>query len=355
MDKKTYHENQHRRHLWSEQKPFSRSCSPGRVLVSPCYLPSLCYFYIFNHLHNYLRAIEKDFAYLGLNILPTIIAPRGQQGRKVVFQAFREYYAQEGHLGGSRIVQARYEVNRRYGVSTEDIAQFDLSLCIGLLVNTVPATSWALCYMYSQPVWLEDARAAISSYIRVSGDCADNFEHQVDIAEFIAGYPLLGSFVQEILRIQSTNASGRVVLKDTLLEDQYLLKQDSMLLIPSAELHSNASVWGPSCKDFDPHRFTEKRFNGIKKPASAYRAFGGGATVCPGRFLATNEIMIILVMMMLKYDLKPAHGGQWVLPKSRPHITTSILTPVEDIQVEISERKGFEHYRWDFVWGGRRI
>ena len=44
----------------------------------------------------------------------------------------------------------------------------------------------------------------------------------------------------------------RVVLKDTRLENQYLLKKDSILLIPSAELHNNPSVWGPTLKDFDP-------------------------------------------------------------------------------------------------------
>jgi len=77
-----------------------------------------------------------------------------------------------------------------------------------------------------------------------------------------------------------------------------------------------------------------------ERPASAYRAYGSGALVCPGRFLAANEIMTILVMMVLKYDLRPVSGGSWPLPKSRPHITTSILTPVEDMQVTITERKG---------------
>ena len=72
-------------------------------------------------------------------------------------------------------------------------------------------------------------------------------------------------------------------------------------------------------------------------------------------FHAANEIMAVLVMMMLKYVMKPAYRSQWVPPKSRPRTTTSILTPVEDIQVEVSERKWFEHSRWHFVWRGSRI
>ena len=298
---------------------------------------------------NFPRSIDKDFAFLGLNIFPNIIAPKGHRGRQKVFQGFHRYYAQDGHKSGSRLVQARYDVNRKYGVSVEDIEHFDLSLCIGLMVNTVPAVSWVLYYLYSQPSLLLEVRAAMSSYVHISGDSTSGSTHHVNIAEIVAGYPLLASLVQETLRVQSTNASGRVVLKDTLLDDQYFLKQDSLLLIPSAELHSNASIWGPSFRDFDPQRFMQKRNNGARIPASAYRAYGSGASLCPGRFLAANEIMIIAVMMVLKYNLSPVRG-RWDLPKSHPHITTSILTPVEDIQVKITERNGNDRGSWKFVW-----
>ena len=120
----------------------------------------------------------------------------------------------------------------------------------------------------------------------------------------------------------------RVVLKDTRLENQYLLKKDSILLIPSAELHNNPSVWGPTFKDFGPQQFQPKRNSGVKRPASAYRAYGSGDSVCPGRFFAANEIMIILVIMVCKYDTSPMRGERWILPKMHPHITTSILTSV---------------------------
>lgn len=295
---------------------------------------------------NFLRAVHKDFAFLGLNVLPNILAPKGHRGRQKLFQAFHQYYEQDGHKSGSRIVQARYEVNRKYNISTEDIEHFDLSLCYGLLVNTVPAVSWVLYYVYSQPSLLESLRTTISPYIHLLG--ADLMRH-VSIAEVIDGCPLLSSLVQETLRVQSTNASGRVVLQDTMLEDQYLLKKDSILLIPSAELHNNPSIWGPSFKDFDAQRFMPNRTSGLKQPASAYRAYGSGASVCPGRFFAANEIMSILVTMVCKYDMKPVRG-RWILPKMHPHITTSILTPVEDIQVTISEREGYDPRHWRFSW-----
>jgi cytochrome P450 len=294
------------------------------------------------------RAIDKGFAYLGLNILPHLLAPHASRARQRLFQGFHSYYASNGHETGSRVIQARYEVNRKHGISLSDIGHFDLSVCYGLLINTIPATSWVLYYMYSSPSVLKEVRETISSYIRTTHDVSSNgiLVRHVNIAEVVAGYPFLGAFVQETLRVQSTNASGRVVLRDTLIEDRYLLKKDSFLLIPSADLHSNAAVWGPSVASFDPQRFLQKK---TKVPASAYRAYGSGASVCPGRHFAANEILIILIVMVCKYDLRP-RGGEWKVPESTPHITTSILTPVGGLEVKLVERENGGSGVWKFSW-----
>ncbi len=125
----------------------------------------------------------------------------------------------------------------------EDVEHFDLSVCYGFLVDTVPSTSWALYYIYSQKSLLNEPKESISPHVRVSTDTSGILRRRVNIAEIIEGTPPLPSTVQETLRMQSTNESGRVVLRDTLLEDQYLLTKDSILLVPSAGLHNNASVW----------------------------------------------------------------------------------------------------------------
>ncbi|KAI1074871.1 cytochrome P450 [Whalleya microplaca] len=303
--------------------------------------------------HHGFWAIDKDFAFLGLNVLSGLIAPKGRRGRKVLFDAMGKYYAAGGHETASRLIQARYEVNRKYGVSQSDIEHFDLSVCYGLLVNTVPSTSWAIYYLYSDPSLLQDVRSKVEELIGMpeAKDEDNNHAITVNIPEVIAGYPLLSSFVQEVLRVQSTNASGRVVLEDTLIQDEYLLKKDSILLVPSAELHSSKSAWGPTASTFDPKRFllhTQARSKN-KVPASAYRAFGSGASVCPGRHFAANEILTILIMMVLRYDVTPV-AGQWKMPRTKSHITTSILTPVEDVRVHVKVREEMEKIEWRFVW-----
>ena len=247
------------------------------------------------------------------------------------------------------MVQTRYEVLQRYNLCDEDIAHFDLNVCLGLLINTVPATCWTLYYVYSQPTLLEEVRAAISCHIRLS---PEGTTRHVNIAEVATGCPLVASIVHETLRVQSVSTSARKVLKDTLVDGQYLLKQDSTVLIPSAEVHTTSSVWGSSSTTFDAKRFIPNQDFEPKKPASGYRAFGGGSFLCPGRFFAVNEIIIILVIMVLKYDLEPVEPSLWLWPQSRSSLATSILAPRDDSRVKMREREGYEPETgsWTFEW-----
>ena len=81
----------------------------------------------------------------------------------------------------------------------------------------------------------------------------------------------------------------------------------------------------------------------LLQPAYAYRALGGGAVLCPGRFLALKEILSVLTIIVLRYDVTLVNcmgrATQWREPESRSHILTSILSPAKDVRVLIEERK----------------
>lgn len=286
---------------------------------------------------------------MGLNIFPNLLAPRANQARELLFQAFKTYYASGGLEDASRTTQGRYKVNTRRGLTLSDIEHLDVSVSYGLLVNTVPAAAWALFYTYSDPRILGEMREATSKYVQTTKDpSTGRLIHNLNIAEFVAGYPFLHAFIYEILRIHSTSASGRMILRDTLIDNRYLLKKDSVLLIPTVELHNNTTIWGPAPGTFDPHSFMNKK---SKAPNSAYRSFGSGSSVCPGKYFAANEISIILVAMICKFDLKPlGTNGVWKVPEGSPHITTSVLTPSKDVKVELIERQEKEEEEWKFSW-----
>ena len=341
MDEKPPHTCQYKCPIRSGKQPISESCYRGWPVVS----------FLRYHVHPdatdiVCRAVKKDFTRLGLGILPNIICSKGNHGRMALFAGFKKYYREKGHESASCMIQTRYEVLQRYSLREEDIAHFDLNICLGLLINTVPATCWTLYYVYSQPTLLEEVRAAISPHIQLS---AGPTRH-VNIADIAAECPLVASIVHETLRVQSVGTSARKVLKDTLVDGQYLLKKGSTVLIPSAEVHTANSVWGSSSTTFDARRFCPNKTFETKKPTSGYRAFGGGSFLCPGRFLAVNEILIILVIMVLKYDLDPVENKSWLWPQSQSSLATSILAPRDDIRVKMRERKGYEPGFWTFEW-----
>ena len=57
-----------------------------------------------------------------------MVAPKGSRGRKALFQGLRKYYDQNGQESASGLIKARYEVNRKFRMSIDDIAHFDLAV-----------------------------------------------------------------------------------------------------------------------------------------------------------------------------------------------------------------------------------
>lgn len=295
--------------------------------------------------------MNDKFLFIAFNVYPQLTAWKAHRAREKLFRGFRDYFAVKGHEHGSRLIQGRYEVNKKY-VSVEDIGRFEVSVSIALLVNTAPTAFWTITSIYSDPLLLTSLRDKLSAFVSASPSpvTPNKTVYRLDITEVIRGCPLLVSLVQEVLRMQSTNAAGRMVLEDTLLDGRYLLRKGSTVLIPAAQLHNDGSIWGESVGEFKPSRFIKQagRHRETRIPASAFRAFGGGTALCPGRFFATTEILSLVAMLVLRYDIAPV-GGKWNVPKGRSHIITSVLSPEQDVEVTVTEREGYEHVVWDFV------
>jgi len=78
-----------------------------------------------------------------------------------------------------------------------------------------------------------------------------------------------------------------------------------------------SNLWDPALypnpDQFDGYRFLRKRKAGDKTsqfPQSSpdYNVFGGGRHLCPGRFLASNELKLTVAHILLNYDIRLAEG-----------------------------------------------
>lgn len=207
----------------------------------------------------------------------------------------------------------------------------------------MPATFWTLYHTFSDPAVLEDCREEVKKAIRERGG-----ESYFDLAYIKSSCPLLVSTMQEAFRVHSVGMSARAVVENHFLDGKYLLKKyvtatfafyfiilhfcfpypilsrqgsdlsipadiytsmcrGSTFLIPSTVQHSSPTAWSQNVDEFYHKRF-------IKEPRTkhnpvAFRAFGGGATLCPGRHFASTEILAFASIILLRFNIKPVTGS----------------------------------------------
>ena len=303
------------------------------------------------HFEQFFRQFENKLMTILVGVLPSVMARKGLAGRAKVVQAFERYLIVGGHKEASILMQNRYEVSAKNGIAVKDIARFEVGGAIALLVNTAPAAFWMLLLVYAHPGLLEDIREEVGLIMRETSDGAGKIKH-IDITTLKSTCPLLTSTFQEVLRYRSMGTSVRQVMEDTMLEDRWLLKKDSMIQMPSRVMHTSSSLWGPDADEFHPRRFMKNNEQSSKDgkapPAAAFRAFGGGSTLCPGRRFATNEVLAVVTMFAMRFDMVPATGG-WTLPTvEKTNVASVLMEPDTDLDVLVSRRKGWEQDRWSF-------
>lgn len=285
-----------------------------------------------------------------VGILPSVMARKGLAGRAKVAKAFERYFLTGGHKQASMLMQKRYETSSRNKISVEDIARYEIGGALALLVNTAPAAFWMLLLVYAHPGLVEEIRKEVGSTMAQTLDGLGITRH-IDITTLKSSCPLLTSTFQEVLRFRSMGTSVRQVMEDTVLDGQWILKKDSMVQMPSRVIHSDTSLWGPDANEFNPRRFVRssgQEKTSVKAPAAAFRAFGGGSTLCPGRHFATNEVLAVVTMFVMRYDMVPV-SGEWTLPTvEKTNVAAVVMEPDTDVDVLVSQRKGLEGDRWSF-------
>ncbi|XP_015209277.1 cytochrome P450 7B1 isoform X4 [Lepisosteus oculatus] len=164
-------------------------------------------------------------------------------------------------------------------------------------------------------------------------------------AELFEQYELLGSVdkagsaINESLRLSSASMNIRIAQEDFFLEldkdwSVGVRKGDIIALYPQS-MHMDPEIFeDPEIYKFD--RFVE----GGKEKTNFYKhgqklkyywmPFGSGATKCPGRYLAVNEIKQFLSLLLLFFEIEEVPGeAQVKLDNSRAGL--GILLPDSDI------------------------
>lgn len=183
-------------------------------------------------------------------------------------------------------------------------------------------------------------------------DTTEPRQIEFDIAKLLS-LPLLSSVLTETLRLRISTTPTRLLLND-LTVDGYVLKAGNCLMVPSWLAHTEAqwSSEGHPATSFWPERFLERTGSANQKskatsstPAPSpgtYFPFGGGSSMCPGRFFAKQEILTAVGIIILRFDIELIryieHDGKNSERGPEPDVRkagSGALLPDRDIMVRV--------------------
>ncbi|KAM7189586.1 cholesterol 7-alpha-monooxygenase [Rhypophila sp. PSN 637] len=258
------------------------------------------------------RIFESGFLTLALFPAAAKLFPRIHQARERLAKAMLGYVNRGGHKQASGLMAKRYEHHVDiWKLKREDFARGEMGNSFAVLGNTTPCAFWVLWHIFSDDQVLADVRNELAGLVE-EGTKDGAPMSTVDLSKVKSACPILLSTFMETMRHRALNAGPRHVLEDVEIGG-YLVKKGNLLMLPGPVQHTSREAWGDNAHLFDHLRFTSERKT--RPNRVAFRAFGGGHTLCPGRHFATTEIMAFAALMVLQFDMLPAeNGGKWVEP-----------------------------------------
>jgi cytochrome P450 len=215
--------------------------------------------------------------------------------------------------------------------------------------NTMPGTFWAIYHLLANPTCLQKVIAELRQYLPT--DCT-----VMPSQEALNQLVYTDACLTEALRL----SSGSLIMRGAVEACEFtmqngktyrLRKGDRLGIIPPL-FHYDADLY-PNPNQFQPERWIvgetleEQAISAMGKlsfkkqgkpvPSStAYLVFGAGITLCPGRRFARNEVKLLLIFLLSRFEfafplgIVPPHPG---VDGSRAGI--GIFPPQSDVKIEV--------------------
>ncbi|KAM7197411.1 putative cytochrome p450 protein [Rhypophila sp. PSN 637] len=307
---------------------------------------------------------DNGLGQLLIGILPSLTARKPYYAREKLAAAMGDWLDSGKYLGEgvSNVVKKRVEIALRHGWDLREVSRSELSFLFAGIVNTATISFWVVLRIFAERGLLNVVRGELEGVLTTTqleeeeqgGKKKRRVLLSLDKVKNGQSCPTLMAVFKESLRVGSDNYSTRLVKTDTVLAGKYFLKKGSIIQIAGGVLHADTKTWGDDAATFNPGRFLpnkDEKKNGNGVHPAAFRAFGGGKTLCPGRHFATNEILAFVAILVLRFDLEPCAaerdpgtgtgaGGIRVPEKDDGVLPVHILEPRGDVFVRVCPRDG---------------
>lgn len=228
-----------------------------------------------------IKQLQHDAAYMN-NLVDAIILERRNQGGDGPGDLLDFMLSGRDAVTGERLS----DENIRYQINTFLIAGHETTS--GLL-------SFTLYYL------LKNRDVLKRAYAEVDDVLGRNIDRAPTLAE-IGRLPYIRSILSESLRLWPTApALGLAPYEDEIIGGKYAIPKGTFTTVLIPSLHRDASVWGKDPDQFDPDHFTPEA-EATRHPA-AYKPFGNGQRACIGRQFALQESILVLGMILQRFDL----------------------------------------------------
>jgi cytochrome P450 len=256
---------------------------------------------------------------------------------------------QERNSGVAWSTKTTEDEMRAIQMPTEDIAAVMLIVYWGINTNTRKAAFWMLSFVMQRP----ELVAAIRAETRPAFGASDLSSQLVDLDWLNTHCPLVDAIWNETMRLAGRAASLRLLTSDTVIGGK-TLRAGRRLIIPYRQLHFNEKIYGENIGKFRPERWLKdsakvnaidsisrgptgdksldkspsgKTVSHLKSFQNHYRPFGGGSTICPGRFITKRISIILLTVMLRRYDVQMADGSRPEIPVDEWRPVLGIMDP----------------------------
>ena len=276
-----------------------------------------------------------------MGFFPSLTAAKPARARRRLIRAFKEFFEHSSTANGetSEFIRQLDDVARRFNRDADYRARYFFAVFCAFIINTVPVIFWTIGHIVENGVLLARIRAELAEVVQSAGTGESKL--RVDVTALRERCPLLVSTSNEVLRFVGASTSTLIVHEDVYIDDRYLLTKGALVQISATAVHSDPDFWGPNAAHFDPERFLKPG----KVHPSAFRTFGGGSTLCPGRHLASDEILVFTAMFLHSFDVGFAAKTPR-LPRRDDTNMLSITKPKRDLVLRLARRRGMENASW---------
>lgn len=245
------------------------------------------------------------------------------------------------------------------GVDSEDLNGHNAAFLFGLVANTSPAQFWTLLLLLKDPLVL----AQIKDEIRVvmgDGWTEDPAMRHLsrdpdELRKQLTAMVKLDSVINEMFRTCSAPLVGRIALEDCSLElfDRTIkIRKGDRVCLVTHTIHNDENIYGDNTEDFQWDRYLTTDRENLRKFTERDTGrsvqhyllpFGGGVSMCPGRYFARDEIKIYIATLLATFDVEDQDPLQEPPKFDFARSTIGVIPPDRGDVFKIRFRRQTEH------------